>query len=160
MPSDKRISDPDGWARLRFAIIGPLLADPPPPGELGARLKALAARDWRHPVTGLPLRFGFGTLERWYSAQSKIMRSEKVPDQHRQAIGRRSTAHNRGRGYSLVSSAISASGGRKSPLRRLSGLSGLIASSICVGSARKYISVVCTLAWPSQSATLRISPVA
>jgi len=66
MPSDKRVSDPDGWARLRFAIIGPLLADPPPAGGLGARLKGLAAKDWRHPVTGLPLRFGFGTLERWY----------------------------------------------------------------------------------------------
>jgi putative transposase len=66
MPGKKRDSDPDGWARLRFAIIGPLLADPPPPGELGARLKALAAKDWRHPVTGLPLRFGFATVERWY----------------------------------------------------------------------------------------------
>jgi transposase InsO family protein len=66
MPGEKCHSDPDGWARLRFAIIGPLLADPPPPGELGARLKELAAKDWRHPVTGLPLRFGFGTLERWY----------------------------------------------------------------------------------------------
>jgi hypothetical protein len=66
MPSDKPVSDPDGWARLRFAIIGPLLADPPPPGELGARLKQLATKDWRHPVTGLPLRFGFATLERWY----------------------------------------------------------------------------------------------
>jgi putative transposase len=63
---EKRVSDPDGWARLRFAIIGPLLANPPSPGELGARLKALAAKDWRHPVTGLPLRFGFATLERWY----------------------------------------------------------------------------------------------
>jgi len=66
MPSDQHVSDPDGWARLRFAIIGPLLADPPPAGELGERLKALAAKDWRHPRTGLPLRFGFATLERWY----------------------------------------------------------------------------------------------
>ena len=66
MSGDQRVSDPDGWARLRFAIIGPLLADPPPPGDLGVRLKALAAKDWRHPVTGLPLRFGFATLERWY----------------------------------------------------------------------------------------------
>ena len=41
MPGEKRGSDPDGWARLRFAIIGPLLADPPSAGELGARLKAL-----------------------------------------------------------------------------------------------------------------------
>jgi len=66
MPDEKPVSDPDGWARLRFAIIGPLLADPPPSGALGARLKALAAKEWRHPRTGLPLRFGFATLERWY----------------------------------------------------------------------------------------------
>lgn len=66
MPGEQPVPDPDRWARLRFAIIGPLLADPPPPGELGARLRALATRDWKHPVTGLPLRFGFATLERWY----------------------------------------------------------------------------------------------
>ena len=66
MPGEKRDADPDGWARLRFAIIGPLLADPPHPGALRARLKALAAKDWRHPLTGLPLRVGFATLERWY----------------------------------------------------------------------------------------------
>jgi transposase InsO family protein len=66
MPSQKRVSDPEGWARLRFAIIGPLLADPPPPGQLGARLRELAAKHWRHPVTGLALRLGFATLERWY----------------------------------------------------------------------------------------------
>jgi putative transposase len=70
MPSNQHVSDPDGWARLRFAIIGPLLADPPPAGELSARLKALAAKDWRHPVTGLPLRFGFATLERYYLART------------------------------------------------------------------------------------------
>jgi len=66
MSEEKQLCDPDGWARLRFAVIGPLLADPPPSGELGARLRALAAKDWRHPVTGLPVRFGFATLERWY----------------------------------------------------------------------------------------------
>ena len=26
--------DPDGWARLRFAVVGPLLAAPPPKGRL------------------------------------------------------------------------------------------------------------------------------
>lgn len=66
MSDEKQLCDPDGWARLRFAVIGPLLADPPPSGELGARLRALAAKDWRHPLTGLPVRFGFATLERWY----------------------------------------------------------------------------------------------
>ncbi len=66
MSDDNGLGDPDGWARLRFAIIGPLLADPAPANALGARLKALAAKSWRHPVTGLPVRFSFGTLERWY----------------------------------------------------------------------------------------------
>ncbi len=28
-------ADPDRWARLRFAIIGPVLAAPPRRGELG-----------------------------------------------------------------------------------------------------------------------------
>ena len=34
--------DPDRWARLRFAIIGPLLAAPPERGELGKALEDLA----------------------------------------------------------------------------------------------------------------------
>jgi len=38
------------WARFRFSLIGHLLA----------------AREWRHPVTGEPIRFGVSTLERWY----------------------------------------------------------------------------------------------
>jgi len=44
----------------------PVVGRPTAAGRVGARLKELAAKDWRHPVTGLPLRFGFGTLERWY----------------------------------------------------------------------------------------------
>jgi len=58
----------DRWARLRFAIIGPLLAAPPAPGDLQAALGALAARAWRHPLTGLEVRFGASTIERWYYA--------------------------------------------------------------------------------------------
>ena len=56
------------WAHLRFAIVGPLLACPPAPGELRATLAELAARVWRHPVTGQPVRFAVSTLERWYYA--------------------------------------------------------------------------------------------
>lgn len=56
----------DRWARLRFSIIGPLLAAPPAPGELTAAITALAARTWRHPISGLDVRFGVSTLERWY----------------------------------------------------------------------------------------------
>lgn len=58
----------DRWARLRFSIIGPLLACPAEPKQLGAAFAALAAKAWRHPVTGLDVRFGASTLERWYYA--------------------------------------------------------------------------------------------
>ena len=34
------------WARLRFQILGPLLAAPADDGELKARIEALAARPW------------------------------------------------------------------------------------------------------------------
>jgi len=54
------------WARLRFEIIGALLASPPKPGELQARLEELASKEYEHPVTGLPVRFGKSTIERWY----------------------------------------------------------------------------------------------
>lgn len=56
------------WARLRFSIIGPLLAGPPEKGELKARLDELAARSWRHPTTGESARFSFKTIERWFYA--------------------------------------------------------------------------------------------
>ena len=67
----KTIADPakrDRWARLRFSIIGALLAAPPEPGQLQGALAALAAKTWRHPVTGLDVRFGASTVERWYYA--------------------------------------------------------------------------------------------
>lgn len=54
------------WARLRFCIIGPLLAAPAATGDLAARIAELATIDWRHPVTGEPVRFGASTIERWY----------------------------------------------------------------------------------------------
>jgi len=56
----------DRWARLRFSIVGPLLAAPPGPGQLRAEITQLAARQWQHPVSGRPTRFAFSTIERWY----------------------------------------------------------------------------------------------
>src|SRR5688572_2760143 len=53
------------WANLRHAIIGALLAAPPPRGELRAALEALAARTYVHPITGEPVQFAFSTVERW-----------------------------------------------------------------------------------------------
>lgn len=58
----------DRWARLRFSIIGPLLAAPPQAGELRNELALLAAKTWRHPTTGLGAIFSASTLERWYYA--------------------------------------------------------------------------------------------
>jgi hypothetical protein len=58
----------DRWARLRFAIIGPLLAAPPAAGELSPALLALSTKSWRHPVSGLDVCFGASTIERWYYA--------------------------------------------------------------------------------------------
>ena len=62
------------WARLRFAVIGPLLMAPPEPGELAGALAALSTKTWRHPATGAPVRFGFSTLERWYYAARAAQR--------------------------------------------------------------------------------------
>ena len=56
----------DRWARLRFAVVGQLLAAPPGKGALQAALRELAQRTWRHPVTGEPVRFGLSTIERWW----------------------------------------------------------------------------------------------
>ncbi|MBW2465405.1 MAG: transposase [Deltaproteobacteria bacterium] len=55
-----------GWAELRFSVIGPLLASPPSEGELGVAIEELAARRWRHPVTGQWTTFGASTIERWF----------------------------------------------------------------------------------------------
>lgn len=56
------------WARLRFSIIGSLLAGPPEDGELKASLEKLAERAWRHPTTNESVRFSFKTIERWFYA--------------------------------------------------------------------------------------------
>ena len=66
MAEEDGASDHERWARLRFAVVGPLLAAPPEPGALRAAITELAARTWRHPVSGEPVRFGFSTVERWY----------------------------------------------------------------------------------------------
>ena len=60
------------WARLRFAIIGPLLSIPTDKGELGARIADLAEQRWRHPTTDEAVHFSAKTIERWfYSARTE-----------------------------------------------------------------------------------------
>jgi len=62
----KNDEDPDRWARLRFAIIGPLLSIPPESGMLKKQLEELGTKQWQHPVNGSTLRFSVATLQRWY----------------------------------------------------------------------------------------------
>ena len=66
MNDDSELSSQERWARLRFAIIGPLLAAPPEAGHLQPALAAVAAKSWRHPISGAPTQFGYSTLERWF----------------------------------------------------------------------------------------------
>ncbi|HET7238386.1 MAG TPA: DDE-type integrase/transposase/recombinase, partial [Terrimicrobiaceae bacterium] len=54
------------WARFRFSVVGPLLAAPPERGQLQEELQGLAAKKWRHPLTGQWVQFGLSTLEGWY----------------------------------------------------------------------------------------------
>jgi putative transposase len=66
MVQDDKTGAPVRWARLRFQILGPLLASPPEPGELRGRLEELAERAYRHPARNEVIRFGVSTIERWY----------------------------------------------------------------------------------------------
>jgi transposase InsO family protein len=56
------------WARLRFSIIGSLLANPPEKGDLQERIQELADKQWEHPATGEKVQFGFSTVEKWFYA--------------------------------------------------------------------------------------------
>ena len=58
------------WAHLRFSVVGHLLASPPKRGELRGLLKALAAREWLHPTTAEPTRFGTARPSRGSSLAS------------------------------------------------------------------------------------------
>ena len=66
MADDDSTSARVRWARLRFAIIGPLLSAPSDAGELWARIEELAKKSWRHPSTERAIRFSAKTVERWY----------------------------------------------------------------------------------------------
>jgi putative transposase len=54
------------WARFRFSVVGPLLAAPPEPGDLQARLQELSVQKWCHPLNGQWVQYGVSTIERWY----------------------------------------------------------------------------------------------
>jgi transposase InsO family protein len=72
MSSEDGLRLHERWAHLRFGVVGGLLASPPVRGELRTELVKLAAKCWRHPTTGQPVRFGLSTIERWYYAALKV----------------------------------------------------------------------------------------
>src|SRR6202789_4666051 len=89
LSSDYDLPPRDRWARLRLAIIGPLRAAPPAAGELHEALTVLSAKTWRHPFTGLDVRFGTSTIQRWYYAARRASDPVSVlRNQVRQDIGR------------------------------------------------------------------------
>lgn len=65
MSEGRRGSLHDRWARLRFSIVGSLLASPPARGELGPAMESLSRRRWIHPETEEPVSFAVPTIERW-----------------------------------------------------------------------------------------------
>lgn len=74
MTNEPKATDPDRWAHLRFAVVGPLLSAPPPRGALRAALAELAAKEWIHPTLGTRTRFALSTIERWYYQASHAQR--------------------------------------------------------------------------------------
>ena len=73
------------WAQMRFAVVGPLLVQEPPAGELQARLLELSQQEWPHPVRGVPVRFSCSTIERWYYRA----REQELPTQSLHRVRRK-----------------------------------------------------------------------
>jgi putative transposase len=53
-------------AEFRLAVVGHLVVGDLDRGQLGAELKSLSAKKWKHPITGARVTFGYSTIERWY----------------------------------------------------------------------------------------------
>jgi len=82
----------DLWTRLRFAVIGRVLANPPDKGALKAEIAALAAQEWRHPVTGEMVRFGRSTIKLAFTRTEQ--RTQRKSDGAITIDGRRCEAPN------------------------------------------------------------------
>lgn len=65
-PPSPTLRPHERWAHFRFSVIGALLAAPPSRGLLRTQLQELAAKKWRHPITGAWVCLGRSTIERWY----------------------------------------------------------------------------------------------
>jgi transposase InsO family protein len=68
MDDDESLSKAERWARLRFSVVGQLLASPPPQGQLCSELERLTSKHWWHPTKDKQVGFGQSTIERWLCA--------------------------------------------------------------------------------------------
>ena len=53
-------------AEFRLAVVGHLVVGDVDRGQLVAELKSLAAKKWKHPITGARVTFSYSTIEHWY----------------------------------------------------------------------------------------------
>ena len=84
MRPDDETPVPLRWARLRFSIIGPLLASPPQRGQLADRIAKLAATPWKHPTSSEELYLSGKTIEKLFyaargAADPLVALARKVP---------------------------------------------------------------------------------
>jgi hypothetical protein len=54
------------WAEFRLAVVGHLVVGDLDRGQLGAELKSLSAKKWKHPITGKRVTFSYSTIQHWY----------------------------------------------------------------------------------------------
>ena len=54
------------WARFRFRVLKPLLNNLPAYGEVTERIRRIARKRWRHPISGEPVRFSAQSIAYWY----------------------------------------------------------------------------------------------
>lgn len=87
------------WAQLRFSVVGGLLSSPPARGETRHRIAALSQRTWLHPETGVPIRFGYSTIEEWYYRA----RQSSNPIEALTTLPRRDSGDNRSFSSALMS---------------------------------------------------------
>jgi hypothetical protein len=54
------------WAEFRLAVVGHLAVCDLQHGQLESELSSLAAKKWKHPISGCWVTFGRSTIQRWY----------------------------------------------------------------------------------------------
>jgi putative transposase len=54
------------WGEFRFAVVGHLVFSGVKRGKLTPELRSLSAKEWKHPISGRWVTFGYSTIERWY----------------------------------------------------------------------------------------------